>query len=186
MSPASGERAYIGLGANLGAPAQQIQHAIRALGGLPATRLLAESALYRSAPWGLTEQPDFLNAIVAIDTGLAPQALIESMLSVERALGRLRDGARWGPRRIDLDLILYGERSFATTDLCVPHPRFQQRAFVLLPLIEVAAQLDDRRLPQWRQNLSNLPHDDVVRMPVESTAAPGPDRMSAHSHWTSS
>lgn len=186
MLSVSRELAYIGLGANLGAPAQQIQQALHQLAAVPGTRMVAESACYRSAPWGLSEQPDFLNAIVAIETELAPLELITSMSRIERALGRTRDGPRWGPRLIDMDLILFGHRSLSTVELSIPHARFHERAFVLLPLVEVAALLDDQRLPQWRQILSNLPHDDVVRMPVESTVAPCSDRMGALSPRISS
>ncbi|MBP6691806.1 MAG: 2-amino-4-hydroxy-6-hydroxymethyldihydropteridine diphosphokinase [Xanthomonadales bacterium] len=129
---------YIGLGANLGDPARQL---IRALGQLQldgAVRVLRCSACYRTAPWGRLDQPEFANAVVEVDTTLEPAALVEALLATERALGRERDGERWGPRLIDLDLLLYRERELAQPGCRVPHPRLVERAFVLVPLAELA------------------------------------------------
>ncbi len=186
MASAISEVSYIGLGANLGEPELQIRQATQRLESLAGVRLCGVSALYRSAPWGLSDQPDFINGIVAIEARFSPQALIESMLAIERSLGRSRDGTRWGPRRIDLDLILFGERVFATAELAIPHPRFRERAFVLLPLIELATRLGDPRVPQWQQELSKLPHADVVRLPAESNPLLWSDRAAAHSPRTTS
>lgn len=135
-----GVRAYVGLGSNLGDPAAQISSAIDALAALPSTRLVARSRLYRSAAWGPIAQPDYLNAVAALDSGLAPEALMAELLAIERAAGRVRD-ARWGPRIIDLDLLLHGDCELATDALMLPHPRLHERAFVLLPLAELAPAL---------------------------------------------
>jgi len=134
--------AYVALGGNLGDPRRQLEDALAALARLPSTRLLARSRLYRTPPWGVTAQPPFLNAAAALDTALAPHALLDALLGIERRAGRTREGERWGPRTLDLDLlhmdgvVLRGER------LTLPHPRIAGRAFVLLPLAELAPQLE--------------------------------------------
>lgn len=134
--------AYVGLGGNLGNVRATLEAALRALDALPATQLRAASRLYRTPPWGLREQPPFLNAVAALETGLAPLDLLDAMLGIERGAGRSRDGERWGPRTLDLDLLLYGERCIDVPGLCVPHPRLAERAFALVPLAELAPQLE--------------------------------------------
>jgi len=130
--------AYIGLGANVGEPESQVRRAIAALGSLPRTRLLASSSLYRSAPVGVGAQPDFVNAVARVETELAPRELLEELITLEARFGRERPfpGA---PRTLDLDLLLYGDRVVDEPGLAVPHPRMHERAFVLLPLAEIAA-----------------------------------------------
>ncbi len=108
---------------------------------MPDTRLLRHSALYRSPPWGGIEQPPFINAVAELDTGLSPRALLEALLAIERNHGRRRDGARWGPRTLDLDLLVYGTQRVAEEGLDVPHPRLAERAFVLLPMVELQPAL---------------------------------------------
>lgn len=136
-------RACIGLGANLGDPVQALRGAFGALAALPDSRLLATSRLYRTPAWGRTDQPDYVNAAVLLETGLAPQALLAQLLAIERAAGRLREGetaaTRWGPRVLDLDLLLYGDRTLVEPGLRVPHPHLHERAFALVPLAEIAA-----------------------------------------------
>jgi 2-amino-4-hydroxy-6-hydroxymethyldihydropteridine diphosphokinase len=129
--------AFVGLGANLGEPEPQVRSALRALGQLPSSRLVAASSLYRSAPIGVGEQPDFINAVAQIDTSLSARALLGELLALEARFGRRREhpGA---PRTLDLDLLLYGENIIAEPDLIVPHPRMHGRAFVLAPLAEIA------------------------------------------------
>lgn len=135
----AGVVAHVGLGANLGDPASTLRQAFGALDALPHTRLVRTSRLYRTAPWGVTGQPDFVNAVAAIDTTLAPRALLEALLGIERVHGRDRAlESRWGPRTLDLDLLLYGDRVIDEAGLRVPHPRLQERAFVLWPLLEIA------------------------------------------------
>jgi 2-amino-4-hydroxy-6-hydroxymethyldihydropteridine diphosphokinase len=129
---------YLGLGANLGDPPAQLREALRRLDACPGIAVERVSRAYRSAPWGNPDQPPFLNAVAALRTTLAPEALLAQLLEVERALGRERGGARWGPRTIDLDLLLDGDRVVDLPGCQVPHPRLARRAFVLVPLLELA------------------------------------------------
>ena len=134
--------AYVGVGSNLAVPRAQVERALRRLAGLPHSRLLRSSRLYRSAPWGVLDQPDFVNAAAAIETALSAQALIQALLAIERDAGRDRNGERWGPRILDLDLLLYDSLTLAEPGLQLPHPHLHERAFVLLPLAEIAPHLD--------------------------------------------
>jgi 2-amino-4-hydroxy-6-hydroxymethyldihydropteridine diphosphokinase len=128
--------AYVGIGANLGDARANVLDAIERLRALPGARLLAASSLYRSAPID-SSGDDYVNAVAALDTQLAPQDLLEALQGIEQAHGRERP-YRNAPRTLDLDLLLYGERSIATATLTVPHPRMHERAFVLAPLLEIA------------------------------------------------
>jgi len=130
-------RAFVALGSNLAEPEAQIQQAFAALAQLPQTRLLAQSALYRSTPVGYAEQPDFINAVALLETKLTAHDLLQSLLGIERNFGRVRD-FRNAPRTLDLDLLLYGDMMFHEAGLTLPHPRMHERAFVLLPLLEIA------------------------------------------------
>lgn len=136
-------RACIGLGANLGDPTQALHDAFDALAALPDSQLLASSRLYRTPAWGRTDQPDYINAAALLETRLQPQALLAQLLAIERAAGRRRDGesagTRWGPRVLDLDLLLYAEQQIDLPGLRVPHPHLHERAFALVPLAEIAA-----------------------------------------------
>ena len=129
--------ATIGLGANLNDPAAQVEYALTELDRLPATRLLARSSLYASAPLGYVDQPDFVNAVAQVETGLAPRALLAALLELEQRHGRERS-FRNAPRTLDLDLLLYGSADFHDDGLTLPHPRMHERGFVLLPLLEIA------------------------------------------------
>ena len=132
--------ACIGLGANLGQPVEGLRRAIAALAGLPDTGLLAVSRFYRTRAWGRQDQPDFVNAAALLQTRLEPQALLDALLRIERQAGRERDeGARWGPRVLDLDLLLYAGARIDLPGLRVPHPHLHERAFALVPLAEIAA-----------------------------------------------
>ena len=129
--------AAVGVGANLGDVARSVRDAIDALGQLPGTRLVQASRLYRTPAWGVTAQPDFINAVALLDTGLSARALLEALLDIERVHGRVRvDGERWGPRTLDLDLLLHGDAIIDEPGLRVPHPHLHERAFALLPLLE--------------------------------------------------
>ena len=130
-------KAWIGLGANLGAPTQMLPAAISRLQAHPRIRLEAESSLHRSEPWGFEDQPAFVNAVVRVETDLQPLQLLDVLLDIERELGRRRSGPRWGPRSIDLDLLSYDNLVLQSSRLQLPHPRMHQRAFVLLPLLEL-------------------------------------------------
>ena len=133
-------KVFIGLGANLGDPEAQVRRALLALAGLPGTRLVAASSLYRSAPVGYTVQPDFVNAVAQIETRLGAEALLRELLATEARFGRVRQFPN-APRTLDLDLLLYGDRVIAEPGLIVPHPRMHERAFVLAPLAEIAPDI---------------------------------------------
>ena len=140
--------AWIGLGSNLQDPVEQIKGAMRALATLPQSRLCAQSSLYRTAPVGGVAQPDFINAVAGLETCLDPLVLFAALLGIEHQAGRSREQeTRWGPRVLDLDVLLYGSQSHSSDDLQIPHPRLAQRAFVLGPLAEVAGAW---RLPDGR------------------------------------
>jgi 2-amino-4-hydroxy-6-hydroxymethyldihydropteridine diphosphokinase len=129
--------AYIAFGSNLDNPERQLRAALRAVDNLPGTRLLRASSFYRSAPVGYTEQPDFVNAVAAIETTLAPRALLDALLGLEREQGRVRELPN-GPRTLDLDIALYGDERVDEAGLTIPHPRLHERAFVVVPLLEIA------------------------------------------------
>ena len=129
--------AYVGLGSNLEDPLSQIRQALVQLDSIPGTRVVARSSFYRTAPVGLLEQPDFINAVASVQTTLKPQALLAALLAVENRQGRRRT-IRNAPRTLDLDLLLYGEKIFDIEGLTLPHPRLHERAFVLAPLAEIA------------------------------------------------
>lgn len=130
-------RSFIALGSNLDDPAAQVSHAFGELNKLPDTRLIAHSSLYRSAPWGYSDQPDFINAVAEIETRLAPRILLEMLLEIEHQRGRVREFLN-APRVLDLDLLLYDGLIHHEHGLTLPHPRMHERAFVLLPLTEIA------------------------------------------------
>ena len=133
--------ACVALGSNLDDPRAQVERGFAALAALPHTTLSARSRLYRTRPWGVVEQPDFINAAARLETALAPRALLDALLAIEAGAGRVR-GPRNGPRILDLDLLLYGDRVIEEPDFVVPHPRLHERAFVLLPLADVAPDLE--------------------------------------------
>lgn len=130
--------AFVGLGSNLGDPEEQVRHAFEALDDLALTRLVASSPLYRSDPIGPPGQPDYINAVAHLCTGLGAIELLDALQSIESRQGRVR-AVRWGPRTLDLDLLLFGNEIIDSPRLTVPHPHLAERAFVLLPLRDVAA-----------------------------------------------
>lgn len=134
-------KVWIGLGSNLGDSAGLIASALRHLRLEPDLRLIRYSSLYRTVPWGLREQPDFRNAVAELETTLGASEILEVLQRVENRLGRVRNGQRWGPRKIDIDLLLIGDEVYDLPDLTVPHPRMHQRAFVLEPLAELEPDL---------------------------------------------
>jgi 2-amino-4-hydroxy-6-hydroxymethyldihydropteridine diphosphokinase len=127
--------AAIAIGSNLGDPEAQVRRAFDEIAALPRTRLLATSGLHRTAPVGYADQPDFVNACALVDTALEPRPLLDALLAIEQAHGRVRDIPN-GPRTLDLDIVLYGDRVVAEPGLAIPHPRAHERAFVLEPLRE--------------------------------------------------
>lgn len=132
--------AYVGLGSNLDGPVARIHRAFTQLAGLPQTRLQARSSLWLTPPVGPVEQPPFVNAVAGLLTQLTPRELLEALLAAERVQGRQRE-VRWGPRTLDLDLLVYGANQVDEPGLAVPHPEMSRRAFVLYPLAEVAPAL---------------------------------------------
>ena len=136
---ASPVTAFIALGSNLDDPPAQIHSALRALAALPETRLVRASSLYRNPPVGYLKQPDFVNAAAMVETRLAPRALLDQLLAIEATRGRVRDFPN-APRPLDLDIALYGERVVREPGLTIPHPRLLERAFVLVPLAEIAPE----------------------------------------------
>jgi 2-amino-4-hydroxy-6-hydroxymethyldihydropteridine diphosphokinase len=143
MLRASGTRAYVALGSNLGDREQTLLDAVAALRAEPGVEVVALSGLIETEPVGLLDQPRFVNGVVALDTTLPAAALLELLLDVERRFGRSREGVpAQGPRTLDLDLLLYGEEEIDEPGLQVPHPRMHERAFVLEPLAEIAPELE--------------------------------------------
>ncbi|KGO99653.1 2-amino-4-hydroxy-6-hydroxymethyldihydropteridine diphosphokinase [Novilysobacter defluvii] len=131
--------AVVGLGSNQGDSVARVRAALGALGRLPGTRVASASRLYRTPAWGVLDQPDFINAAARLRTTLGPVVLLEAMLGIEREAGRVRspDGTdRWGPRVLDLDLLLFGDQRIDVPGLTVPHPHLHERAFALVPLLE--------------------------------------------------
>lgn len=129
--------ACIALGANIGEPVRQIEAGFAAIAALPETALVARSSLYRTAPVGYADQPDFINAVALIETTLSPADLLKALLAIERAHGRVREFPN-APRTLDLDIVLYGDLVVHEPGLSIPHPRMLERAFVMVPLAEVA------------------------------------------------
>ena len=129
-------RAAVALGSNLEDPEAQVKKGFDEIAGLPQTRLLARSKLYRTKPVGFADQPDFVNACALVDTELAPRALLDALLAVEKRHGRVRTIPN-GPRTLDLDIVLYGDRAVDEPGLRIPHPRAHERRFVIEPLLDV-------------------------------------------------
>jgi 2-amino-4-hydroxy-6-hydroxymethyldihydropteridine diphosphokinase len=152
------ERVFVGLGANLGDAAATLAQALRQLAGLPGTRLVAASALYRAAPVAAAG-PDFVNAVAELSTTLGPLALLHALQAIEIGHGRERPYPN-APRTLDLDLLLYGQRIVDLPSLALPHPRLHERAFVLAPLAELAPGLEHPRLgplAPWRECITDQP-----------------------------
>ncbi|QCR37121.1 2-amino-4-hydroxy-6-hydroxymethyldihydropteridine diphosphokinase [Nissabacter sp. SGAir0207] len=134
-------RVYLALGSNLAEPLDQVNAALTALDALPQTRLVRRSSFYRSKPLGPQDQPDYLNAVVELATALPPEALLDATQAIEQQQGRVRKAERWGPRTLDLDMLLYGEQVISTPRLTVPHYDMMNREFMLYPLFEIAPDL---------------------------------------------
>lgn len=161
------ERAVVALGSNLDGPEARVRRAFGEVGALASTRLVARSALYRTAPVGFAEQPAFVNACALVETALGPRELLEGLLAIERSHGRVRDVPN-GPRTLDLDIVLYGELCLHEHGLTLPHPRAHERAFVLAPLLDVwpeavipgrgaASSLRDRLRGQQVERIADAP-----------------------------
>ena len=160
-------QAYLGLGANLGHPPTQLARAVAALRETPGVRVTGVSSLYRAAPVGGSPQPDYWNAVVVVETELSPRALLSLGLELERRAGRVRTAARNEPRVLDIDVLLYGDAVIDEPDLQVPHPRLAERAFALLPLAEVAPQVQHPLTGRTAAELAAAVSSEGVRRCVE-------------------
>lgn len=155
--------AYVGLGGNVGAVAETLQQATLALNALPGTGVQATSSLYRTPAWGLEQQPDFVNGVVALETTLTAQQLLQALLGIELQFGRDRDaGERWGPRTLDLDLLLYADAVLDEPGLRIPHPHLHERAFALVPLLQIAPDILIPGQGPARDALSRLESADIA------------------------
>jgi 2-amino-4-hydroxy-6-hydroxymethyldihydropteridine diphosphokinase len=159
--------AYIGLGSNLGDPVKQLQSALKALDEHGQISLLASSHLYASSPMGPQDQPDYVNAVCKVKTSLQPQELLATLQSIENQQDRERNVERWGPRTLDLDILLYNDLALNTKNLTVPHCGMKDREFVLVPLFEISPDLimqDGRSLATWvaKCNLEGLYRIDTT------------------------
>jgi 2-amino-4-hydroxy-6-hydroxymethyldihydropteridine diphosphokinase len=168
--------AYIGIGSNLDDPERQVRAAVAELAGLPESRLIACSALYRTAPVGPQDQPDYVNAAARLETGLVAVDLLAALQGIERRHGRMRDGSRWGPRTLDLDILLFGGARIDRPGLHVPHRELANRSFVLVPLSDIAPP--DLAVP-GRGTLATLlgrcPREGVLHLaPAPGCDASGP------------
>ncbi len=170
-APAGMVAACIGLGSNLGDSARIVQAAFAEIGRIPGTRLMRASRLYRTPAWGMTSQPDFVNAAATIHTRLGAQELLAAMLGIERQAGRERGDDRWGPRTLDLDLLLYGEHVIDEAGLRVPHPHLHERAFALLPLVEIAPSAVIPGVGPAQLALSALAAGDIHALPCADPPA---------------
>ena len=160
------QTAYIGLGSNLADPLEQLRSAMRVIVSMPSTRVVRHSHFYRTPPWGKTDQPEFINAVAAIETELTARALLEELLAIERRAGRQRVGERWGPRVLDLDILLYGQEIIDEPALHIPHPHIRNRAFVIVPLAEIAPNLE---IPTLGRIADLIRHVDASAcIPLES------------------
>lgn len=169
---------WIGLGSNLGDPAKQVNTAVASLDRLPQSRLLACSGLYRSAPMGPQDQPDYINAVAGVETALPAEVLLENLQSIEQAHARVR-GEHWGPRTLDLDILLYGDEIIKTQRLTVPHPGIADRNFVLAPLAELAPQLSVPGLSTVQVLRDAVSNEGLERVADAEwhAAVPGPDMI---------
>lgn len=154
-------QAYLGLGSNIGDRKQQLLKAIDLIGNIKGIKVTKQSSIYETAPIGYTDQPNFLNLCLEIETELSPQQLLKHCLDIEQQLHRVRE-IRWGPRTLDIDILLYSDNIIETDNLSIPHPRMQERAFVLLPLNDIASDKKDPRLNQKIHDLV-FPDDTVKK-----------------------
>ena len=162
--------AFVGIGSNLGDPAKQVRWAINAISQLPDIDNALASSLYRSAPLGPADQPDYVNAVIAFTTRLSAAELLAALQRIETERGRVRSGSRWGPRILDLDLLLLGSQVIDKEGLVVPHPRISERNFVLLPLAELDPDLEipgQGRVTTLLDKLASNAHGWIEKMEQE-------------------
>lgn len=158
--------AHVGLGSNVGDSPGTLRAAVHRLMTVPRSRYLGVSRFYRTPAWGLVLQPDFVNAVVALETMLTPQALLEELLRIEREFGRRRmPGRRWGPRTLDLDLLLHGDAVVDAPGLRVPHPHLHERAFALVPLLDLVEDIEIPGQGSARAALQRLGRAGIAPLP---------------------
>lgn len=162
------QRCFIALGSNQAEPIRQVAQAFNALEQLPHSRLIARSSLYRSAPLGPQDQPAFINAVAMLDTLLAPEALLDALQAIEQRAGRVRKAERWGPRILDLDVLLYAQQVINSERLQVPHYHMHARSFVLYPLAELAPNLTLPNGTTLQQLLDSCPPAGLERLPASA------------------
>ncbi|AZT34360.1 2-amino-4-hydroxy-6-hydroxymethyldihydropteridine diphosphokinase [Salmonella enterica] len=152
---------YIAIGSNLASPLEQVNAAVQAMSEIPESRLLAVSSFYRTPPLGPQDQPDYLNAAVALETKLLPEALLDHTQRIELQQGRVRKAERWGPRTLDLDIMLFGDEIINNERLTIPHYDMKNRGFMLWPLFEIAPEIhfpnDNLLLADYLRQLSPCP-----------------------------
>ncbi|ROP58407.1 2-amino-4-hydroxy-6-hydroxymethyldihydropteridine diphosphokinase [Enterobacter sp. BIGb0383] len=158
-------RVWLAIGSNLASPLQQVNAALAALAQIPDTRVVTVSAFYRTPPLGPQDQPDYLNAAVALDTALEPEVLLDHTQRIELQQGRVRKDERWGPRTLDLDIMLFGDRVMNTPRLTVPHYDMKNRGFMLWPLFEIAPELA-------------FPEGETLEAVLQRLGVPSPARWS--------
>ena len=161
---------FIGLGANLADPVGQLQRAVAALADLPQCALIAVSSFYGSKPMGPQDQPDYVNAVALLTTQLSAEALLDALQQIELTQGRQRKAERWGPRTLDLDILLFGQQQIQTARLTVPHYGLQQREFVVYPLLELAPDLQIPGLGALATIAATLPLNGLTRLAVTTRA----------------
>ena len=163
-------QSYIGLGSNLDNPELQLDTALAALDGIHDTSLVRYSSFYRSIPLGPSDQPDFINAVALLDTHLTAGQLLSQSQLIENRQGRVRDGQRWGPRILDLDILLYGDQVIDEPQLTVPHPGIRYRNFVLMPLLELAPDLEIPGLGRVDELLDAVGCAGITKLNLERNA----------------
>ena len=157
---------YIGLGSNQGSPVDHVRRALVELDHIPVSRLIRHSSLYQSRPHGPQGQPDFINAVAAVETELEPEGLLGNLQGIEALHGRQRSGQRWGPRTLDLDVLLFGDLELKVAGLTIPHPGIIDRNFVLLPLLELDRDIVIPGNGAAREVLARLEPGGLVRLPA--------------------
>jgi 2-amino-4-hydroxy-6-hydroxymethyldihydropteridine diphosphokinase len=171
--------AFIAFGGNIGEVGENLRRALEAIASLPTTRVRLVSSLYRTAPVGVSDQPDFVNGAAGLETDLKPDALLAELLKIEGSLGRTRE-RKWGPRTVDLDVLLWDSEVLSSPSLEVPHPRMHERGFVLVPLAEIASQVVHpilgRTIRELRDALGPTPDVELLGRPswIEALEREGP------------
>ncbi len=156
-------KVYLGLGSNIEPRIDFLQEAVEKLADNEKIKIIKKSSVYQTKPYGYLEQEDFLNAVILIKTSLDPKELLERVLKIEKEIGRVRDEI-WGPRKIDIDILLYDKIKYESSNLILPHPEIKKRAFVMIPLLEIADSdsllIEGKKVEYWLEEL-DYPEDDV-------------------------